>query len=51
MVRATQPQPPRQQPPEHLTMGCGCLLLALAASLMLCSAALLAWTLGMGGAS
>lgn len=45
------PPPARRQPPASPTeLGCSCLLLAMAASAVLCSCALLAWALGLDGA-
>ena len=49
MAELHQLPPPRDPPPQHVVLGCSCLLLALAASALLCSCALLAWALGLGG--
>lgn len=51
MAELHQLPPPRDPPPQHVVLGCSCLLLALAASALLCSCALLAWALGLGGAA
>jgi len=41
------PPPARRQPPtQPVELVCSCMLLALAASALLCSCALVAWALG-----